>query len=254
MHNGNGFISYCSLVTLRFALIFHLDLHFTSSLIVVHLFPFNGNFSFKNDPQVNWPEGLLHSFRRMRVVVNADDFGYCEERNLGIIRCFLGGVITNASFLVNTTKALALSSAVLAQKYKLPLGLHLNLTEGLPVCPPEAVPSLTVMNKGCAIFRGKHGFREACSLGLISWDEVNKEIRAQLSLFVRLMEQPPTHVDGHQHIHVLPVLSTLLAEAMTGYVRTLPLIFVRKHISRVFAGLDFQLKIFISTIGWSQAV
>lgn len=34
--------------------------------------------------------------------------------------------------------------------------------------------------------------------------QVREELEAQLSRFRELMGRSPTHVDGHQHVHVLP--------------------------------------------------
>lgn len=34
--------------------------------------------------------------------------------------------------------------------------------------------------------------------------QVREELEAQLSRFRELLGRAPTHVDGHQHVHVLP--------------------------------------------------
>lgn len=34
--------------------------------------------------------------------------------------------------------------------------------------------------------------------------QVREELEAQLSRFRELLGRSPTHVDGHQHVHVLP--------------------------------------------------
>lgn len=34
--------------------------------------------------------------------------------------------------------------------------------------------------------------------------QVREELEAQLSRFRELLGRDPTHVDGHQHVHVLP--------------------------------------------------
>ena len=65
------------------------------------------------------------------LVVNADDFGYCDQRNRGIVESFLNGVVSSASLLPNADKAL--EAVQLSEEYGIPLGLHLNLTEGRPI-------------------------------------------------------------------------------------------------------------------------
>ena len=39
------------------------------------------------------------------LVVNADDFGYCDQRNRGVVESFQDGIVTSASLLVNSVKA-----------------------------------------------------------------------------------------------------------------------------------------------------
>lgn len=42
---------------------------------------------------------------RMMLVVTGDDFGYCPQRNQGIVDCFQAGGISNVSLLVNASAA-----------------------------------------------------------------------------------------------------------------------------------------------------
>lgn len=159
--------------------------------------------------------------RRACLIINADDLGYSDERDDGIVRktyvcktfgvgySLLGalqieghtnGLITSASGMANgcsLPRALAK-----AHKAGLPVGLHLNFTEGCPVAPPDSVPSL--LNDG--FLRGKFSFRQALAQGLVRPGEMEVEARAQVLAFIAAHPSgaPPTHWDGHQHIQVLP--------------------------------------------------
>lgn len=42
---------------------------------------------------------------RVRLVVTADDFGYCPRRDEGIVEAFLAGAVTSVSLLVNGSAA-----------------------------------------------------------------------------------------------------------------------------------------------------
>uniref|UniRef100_UPI00358E3159 carbohydrate deacetylase isoform X2 n=1 Tax=Myxine glutinosa TaxID=7769 RepID=UPI00358E3159 len=96
----------------------------------------------------------------------------------------------------------------------LPLGLHVNITEGKPVADLDQlehdsrVPSLLGPD---GTFCGKHGFRQRLEEGGIDLDEVEKEIRAQILRFVLLVGSHPKHADGHQHFHVLPGVNSVFA-------------------------------------------
>ena len=99
------------------------------------------------------------------LIVNADDFGYCDQRNQGILESFQYGVVSSVSLLVNSVNA---SEAVqMAKTYGIPLGLHLNLTEGYPM---ERHHKTLTSHRG--FMRGKFGFREALKSGIIDLDEV----------------------------------------------------------------------------------
>ena len=103
------------------------------------------------------------------LIVNADDFGYCEQRNRGIVKLFQDGIVSSASLLVNAESAL--EAIQLSKKCGIPLGIHLNLTEGRPI--KTHYKSLTSEE---GFLRGKFGFREALKNGEIDLDEVNFNI------------------------------------------------------------------------------
>ncbi|XP_004628201.2 carbohydrate deacetylase [Octodon degus] len=150
------------------------------------------------------------SWPRVRLVVTADDFGYCPRRNEGIVEAFLAGTVTSVSLLVNG--AAAESAAELARRHCIPTGLHANLSEGRPVGPALHGTSSLLSPEG--FFLGKMGFREAVEAGRVALSQVREELEAQLSRFKELLGRPPTHVDGHQHVHVLPGVCQVFAEAL----------------------------------------
>ena len=113
--------------------------------------------------------GSLRGIRLRFLIVNADDFGYCEQRNRGIVKSFQDGIVSSASLLVNAESAL--EAIQLSKKCGIPLGLHLNLTEGRPM--KTHYKSLTSEE---GFLRGKFGFREALKNGEIDLDEVNFNI------------------------------------------------------------------------------
>ena len=55
--------------------------------------------------------------------------------------------------------------------------------------------------------------------------EVCAEIKRQLDLFETALGHPPDHIDGHQHVHVLPIIrSALIAEVAARYAGHPPLL------------------------------
>ncbi|XP_028400315.1 carbohydrate deacetylase-like [Dendronephthya gigantea] len=147
------------------------------------------------------------------LIVTADDFGYSMQRDKGIIQAFNNGIITRASLLVNGQTAQT-TAVTLAGKHGLPLGLHLNLTEGKPVLENDGS---SLMSEGTVYFRGKFGFREALSRGEIDMMHVKDEVEAQIETYIKLVGYPPNHVDGHQHIHICPEIRDTIAQVMISY-------------------------------------
>ncbi|NXD78902.1 YDJC deacetylase, partial [Halcyon senegalensis] len=150
---------------------------------------------------------------QVKLIVTGDDFGYCPRRNQGIVDCFLAGAVSNVSLLVNGSAAA--DAAKLARRYNIPIGLHANLSEGSPVCEELRTNSSLLNQDG--FFHGKMGFRTALSKGLLNMSEVKQELKAQVELFCKLTGHLPPHMDGHQHIHVLPEVRHVFAEVLEEY-------------------------------------
>ncbi|XP_069788754.1 carbohydrate deacetylase [Narcine bancroftii] len=150
---------------------------------------------------------------RVRLIVTGDDFGYCRRRNRGIMECFRAKAISNASLLVNGTAAK--EAAAMATRKKVPLGLHANLSEGLPVSEQLRIGSSLVNKDG--FFHGKMGIREVLKSGFINLSEVDRELRGQVDLFCELTGHLPYHMDGHQHVHVLPDIRDVFAQVLSDY-------------------------------------
>ncbi|NXO95636.1 YDJC deacetylase, partial [Certhia brachydactyla] len=150
---------------------------------------------------------------QVKLIVTGDDFGYCPRRNQGIVDCFLAGAISNVSLLVNGSAAA--DAAKLARRYNIPIGLHANLSEGSPVCEVLKTNSSLLNQDG--FFHGKMGFRAALSKGLLNMSEVKQELKAQVELFHELTGHLPPHMDGHQHVHVLPEVRHVFAEVLEEY-------------------------------------
>ncbi|CAJ0964634.1 unnamed protein product [Ranitomeya imitator] len=147
---------------------------------------------------------------RIKLVVTGDDFGYCPRRDVGIVECFHAGAITNVSLLVNGVSAAC--AAELARRYNIPIGLHANLSEGIPVCRELRQNSTLTNDRG--VFLGKMGIRKALAQGLLSMSEVRQELNAQVERFRELTGQNPQHMDGHQHVHVLPKIREEFAQVL----------------------------------------
>lgn len=146
----------------------------------------------------------------MLLKIVADDAGYSRARDEGICAAAApAGIARAGSILINGMHAE--QCIQWARCSGLPLGLHVNLTEGRPVSPLSQSSGL-LAEHGC--FLGKMPFREAAEAGAIQLEALYGEVRAQLQKFVQLAGRLPAHVDGHQHVHVVPEVAPCLLRAV----------------------------------------
>jgi chitin disaccharide deacetylase len=135
-----------------------------------------------------------------RLVINADDFGLSPGVNRGILEAHQAGTVGSASLLVNAP-GFADAVRVARAAPGLGVGLHLNLTAGRPVSGAAAVPSLCAGPSGA--FRPLPRVVARALAGRIAGGEVAVECAAQIER-VRAAGLRITHLDGHEHVHVLP--------------------------------------------------
>ena len=140
-----------------------------------------------------------------RLIVNADDFGLSEGVNRAVIEAHENGIVTSTSIIAGGA-AFEHAADLAAGCPTLDVGVHLTLTEQRPVA--ESVPSLVGAD-------GKfepHATQLAkrCLRGAISLTDVHKELDAQIRR-ARAYGVRPTHLDGHQHVHVLPGIARVVA-------------------------------------------
>jgi predicted glycoside hydrolase/deacetylase ChbG (UPF0249 family) len=138
------------------------------------------------------------------LIINADDFGYCPKRDKAIVDLFKKKFISSTSLLVNGDNAYQACFA------DLPMGIHLNLTEGRPITNDLFRIKSLINSEG--LMHGKIGLRNELEKGNIQQEHIEYEIRMQLNKYQELMNgQIPRHLDGHQHIHVHPKIVEIVA-------------------------------------------
>ena len=151
----------------------------------------------------------------MKVVFHADDFGLTPAVNAGIVEAYERGVLRSTSLMVT---AHGFTDAVVRAKGTpgLDVGLHLTLVEEPPVLPPAQIPSLLRDGR----FWPTHAVVGARWLQR-RWraDEACAELAAQLERYAAT-GLALSHLDGHQHLHLLPgVFRWVAAEAQRRDIR-----------------------------------
>ncbi|HZT69234.1 MAG TPA: ChbG/HpnK family deacetylase [Terriglobia bacterium] len=141
-----------------------------------------------------------------KLIVNADDFGLSSGVNRAILEGHRNGIITSTTLMANGP---AFDSAVAGALTApgLGVGVHLNLTQGRPVCEAFRVPSLIQPDGAFHPTPGILAWR--IMTGKIQSGDIENELRTQIakvaSSGVRI-----THLDSHKHIHLLPPVFRLV--------------------------------------------
>jgi predicted glycoside hydrolase/deacetylase ChbG (UPF0249 family) len=148
----------------------------------------------------------------MKLILNADDFGYSPTVNQTIIELHQRGRLSSASLITNlphSQSAMTLAAGV----PDLGTGVHLNLTKGRPYLPAEDIPTL-VGRKGQ--FHASLEFFHRAIGGRVSLVEAKAELDAQINTALAAGIKP-THLDSHSHWQILPGFFNLVQDLAEQY-------------------------------------
>ena len=165
---------------------------------------------------VLWSLAARHSrARRARqaaagpIRFHADDLGLHPAVNATILELCDAGALDSASVLVAAPAAAAAAEAC-AQRPDFELALHLCLSEGPPAADPALIPQILDDQGRLAL-----GFGRLLLLGALPpwWpprrrieEQLALELEAQIQRFQGLFPGRPLSLDGHQHVHLTPLV------------------------------------------------
>ena len=143
----------------------------------------------------------------IRLLVNADDFGWTRDVNDGIVHAHRHGILT-ATTLMAGGEAFEHAVALAHETPSLDIGVHLTLLQTTSVLTGKPLP------KDIATLLRQLAMRQLDIDG-----ELSAQVRKILAAGI-----VPTHLDTHKHTHVLPPV----ASAMARLVREFGIRWVRK--------------------------
>lgn len=133
---------------------------------------------------------------KIKLIINADDFGLCDDVNKSIIECYNKGNLTSTTLMVNMPGTL--NAVELAyQNPDLGIGLHFTLTEGSPLTNNKSL----INEDGNFLSRSE--LLKKLIFNRIDLSEVRLEFKAQLDKALSF-DIKITHIDSHQHVHLIP--------------------------------------------------
>lgn len=129
-----------------------------------------------------------------RILVRADDLGFCEAINYGIEKAVKEGIIRTVGVMPNMPAAR--HGLDLLRGMDVCYGQHTNICSGRPVTDPARIPSLCAPDGS---FKSSAVYREAFKRGedFVVLDEVVTEIEAQYERFLALVGHKPRYFEAH---------------------------------------------------------
>ncbi len=127
----------------------------------------------------------------MKILFRADDLGFSEAVNLGILKSILDGPIRNVGLMPGMDAAE--HGFKLIKNLDIALGQHTNISVGKPLSDPKRIPSL-VSEEG---FFHNSKTINGRKVDTIDIGEAEIEIEAQLSRFKAICGKMPDYFEGH---------------------------------------------------------
>jgi predicted glycoside hydrolase/deacetylase ChbG (UPF0249 family) len=131
----------------------------------------------------------------VRLIVNADDFGFARDVNEGIVEAHRNGILTSTTLMANGN-AFGHAAALARETPSLDVGCHLVLVQGQSVLDPARALPATLKDLVTSLLRG----------ALPVYDELSAQMRKIVVAGIH-----PTHIDTHKHTHLLPPVLTAVA-------------------------------------------
>ena len=126
-----------------------------------------------------------------KLLIRADDLGYCESVNYGINRAVRDGILRCVGVMPNMEWAE--HGVRLLDGTDVIFTVHANICQGRPITDPKLVPSLV---DGNGEFKDKSIYREAKE-DFVVLEEVLMEVEAQYLRLTELTGRKPFMVEAH---------------------------------------------------------
>lgn len=141
-----------------------------------------------------------------KLIVNADDFGYCKAVNYGIISAYKEGVVKSTTVMANMP-GFEHAMKLLKENPGLACGVHMTISCNKPVL--SNLESLVDEN-GKFLKRITNDVIDKMNL-----DEIYEELCAQIEKVKRYTEI--SHLDSHHHVHTLKKLQPVIERIIEKY-------------------------------------
>ncbi|MGL5312278.1 MAG: chitin disaccharide deacetylase [Peptostreptococcaceae bacterium] len=141
-----------------------------------------------------------------KLIVNADDFGYCEAVNYGIVSAYKNGIVRSTTTMANMP-GFEHAMELLKENKGLGCGVHMTLS-----CYKPVLSGLKTIVDENGMFYKRITNEDIEKMDL---DEIYEEFCAQIEKVKAQTEI--THLDSHHHVHTLKALQPVIKRILEKY-------------------------------------
>ena len=142
-----------------------------------------------------------------KLIINADDFGYCEAVNYGIISAHKNGIVSSTTMMANMP-GFEHGVALLKDNKTLSCGVHLTIS-----CDKPLLSNLnTIVDDSGNFYRGITNE----ILKSMDLDEIYNEFCAQIERVIDCGIKI-CHLDSHHHVHTITELRPVIENILDKY-------------------------------------
>lgn len=147
------------------------------------------------------------------IIITCDDCGMSEGINTAAAQLHEQGIATAASIITNLP-ATRHAFALFRHYPTMELGIHLNLTDGLPL---THIPRHSFLTDASGSFRPRgYLFTAALVPGSAYLAQIEEELTAQIETFLST-GAVPGHLTTHMHFHIVPSLRRIVLDLADRY-------------------------------------
>lgn len=143
-------------------------------------------------------EDVAGTARPRRIVLIADDYGLSPEVDAGILELVDAGRLSGFGCLTQMARWPDAARAIPADLPAVDVGLHLNLTQPFDDAWYRPLSRLIALSY----------------LGGLSRSVIERSFADQIDRFTDAMGRAPDYIDGHQHVHQLPLVRDVLLDLL----------------------------------------
>lgn len=147
----------------------------------------------------------------MKVIINNDDFGLSHGFNLAIEDCYKNGLTTHTSIRTNGIAYKQAVSCIKTKLNKIGLGVHLNLSDGktstLALASKKGYYKRQFFNYLIELIFPNQSLIQA----------IESDLRLQLEKAVKRDRLKISHLDSHEHVHMIPPIFKIVCKVAREY-------------------------------------